>query len=152
MVNSMREEIMNLLIYDENELSKRFNMPLFEAQMLSYAYKNLNSQHYRTMMVDKIASGFYSTEKEIRDMAYQYISKSALNNPEKGKKLLIEKCGLDEEGAVKYIEEMKRLNSNLGDMLSAELDVSNTNIVMREMTDGLIDTLLNSEVNKPLER
>lgn len=148
----MREDIINMLIYDnDSDLSTRYNFPMFMAKMLSYSYKKLNSVYHRSMIVNRIESGYYSSEKEIENMAHDYISNCILYSPDHGRSMLMSKCSLSEEEANSYINEYLKYNSNLKDLLSAELDVSNTNIQMRDMINRLINPFLNSEKNKTLQ-
>ena len=47
--------------------------------------------------------------------------------------------------ASNFINSYLKENNHLDEMLSAELDVSNTNIKMNEMIDGLFDAYIESE-------
>lgn len=148
----MREDIINMLIYgNDSDLSTRYNFPIFVANMLSYSYKKLNSVYHRSMIVNRIESGYYSNEKEIENMARDYISNCILYSPDHGIGMLTSKCSLSEEEASEFIKEYIKYNENLKELLSAELDVSNTNIQMRDMVNKLISSFLNSEKNKTLQ-
>ena len=148
MVKYMKEEIINMLIYDnDSELSTRYNFPLFVAKMLSFSYKKLNSGYHRNMMVNKIESGYYSSQNEINNMAYHYISNAVLYSPDHGKEMLINMCNLSEEEADSFIAKLTHYNSNIRDLLSAELDVSNTNRKMKELVDSVINAFLENERN-----
>ena len=146
------DDTIDMLVYAEDEeLSSRFNFPTFIASMLSGAYRRLNSVHHRTMLVNRIEKGYYSSKEEIEEMARTYLSKSILFNPDHGFEVLTTKCGLSEEEANEFIAKYCKYNDNLNDLLSAELDVSNTNIEMKDMISELVGAFLESEASKGLE-
>lgn len=147
----MRNDIIEMLIYDDSDgLSSKYNFPKFVAMMLCSAYKLLNNNYHRNIVINKIENGFYSEEKNIKEMANSYISNAVLYSPDHGKSMLINRCGLSESEADEFISRYTKYNQNLKDLLSAELDVSNTNKFMREMIDEVIDAFIESEKEKTL--
>lgn len=149
----MNDEIVDMLIFDnDSELSSRFNIPIVVARILSQIYKHLNSNHYRYVLISRIENGFYSKKENYDDLANNYLSKKILLSEDHGFKILTTKCGLSEEEAMEFIQRYCKYNDNLKDLLSAELDVSNTNIEMRDMINEILEPFLESEEEKELAR
>lgn len=142
----MREEIIGLLINGDREtLCSSFGLLPFQASMLEFYYKNINSMHTRTTLVNQIASNYYSSEEKKNEMAKSYLEKAILFAKDHGKNILMNRCGLTEEQSIEFINEYLKNNSNLTDMLSAELDVANTNKIMSGMMEEIIPTFLKSQ-------
>jgi len=145
----MQNDVVDMLINDDFEdISNAFNIPDFVSKLLCIFYKNLNSMHHRNQILERLNTGFYKNDKEIKNMAKLYISKMILNNPENAKVFLIEKCNLLENDAQTYINNYITANNYVRDLLSAELDVSNLNIQMDSLLDYLSDLFLANNKNR----
>ena len=147
----MDNSVIDMLIYkDVDGLCNNYGLLPFQVDILEKYYKFINSKILRDSMVKRINEGFYSTNEEINEMAKTYISKCILFSQDSGKSLLIDKCGLSEEDAQRFIDSYKKSDKDVKEMLSAELDVSNANIIMNDMLESVSVPFIESQKSKTL--
>lgn len=147
----MREEVIGMLINgDKDALCSSFELLPFQADILEFYYKNINSMHNRNLLVNQILTRYYSSDELKNSMAKSYIQKTILFSKDNGKSFLMSKCGLSDEESSTFIKEYLQYNKGVDEMLSAELDVSNTNILMNEMINKILPIFLESQTQKKL--
>ncbi len=139
----MENTIIDMLIYGKyDELSQSFNIPNFEAKMLSEIYKKLNYQSNRGKMINGIMNGYYNRPEEIKNMAKLYIKNVILHTPDNGRSFLINNCGFSELDAYNAINGFIASNNALSQNLSYDLDTSSIenqlNTTLEYLTQGFL--------------
>ena len=142
----MTEELVELLINgDKDKLCEAYDVLPFQADMLELNYKNINSLQSRAELIKKIIGKYYSLESVKNSMAKTYLEKALLLAKDHGKLILESKCGLSEQESDDFIREYLQSDGYVNEMLSAEVDVSNTNILMNVMIQKIIPPFLESQ-------
>ena len=151
MVNSMEYELVGLLMNkDYDTICSTYRLYNFQAQMLCYMYESTNIDSLKSRIIEHILDGSYSSEDKVRGMFKSFIDKAIRCSKDNGFNILVEKCKLSEIDATSFITNYTIANRNLDEMLSAELEVSNTNIKMNEMINEIMPAFLDSEKEKKL--
>ncbi len=147
----MNDNVIDMLIYEDDEgLCSEYGLLPFQVDIFKKYYKRINSKFIRDDLCEKIRNGYYSSEEMIDSMAKTYISKAVMFSSDQGLDILINKCGLSEEDARKFTNALLHANKSINEMLSAELDVSNTNIRVDDMLETITKPFIDSQKTKSL--
>ena len=142
----MRFEVVSLLVNENYDaLCENYKLYDFQARMLSFMYTSTDNERMKDSIVTDIISGKYTVPVRVRDMFKTFIDKAVKHSKDHGFGILTEKCRLKDDEARTFLDIYLKADKNVDELLSAELDVSNTNIRMNEMIDELLPNFLDNE-------